>query len=197
MVNPKQQGEREGISRGVWSFLDRNWQIVAVVLAVVAIFVWYQALNLGTNVQKALNDVSKGIKNTTSSLTPVAPKATAPTAGATTPTPQAAPGSVFTQTAAKGQGVTHLSRQALEAYLATVKPQVNLTREHKIYIEDFLKDQKVNEIKRLSPGQKVNFSADSIQQGIELAQKLTPNQLHNLTKYANRVSGLKAYASSK
>lgn len=189
MANLKQQTEKTDGSKGVWSFLDRNWQIVAVILAVVAIFVWYQALNLGTNIQQVLDDGTQG-----TTTTPQNPDTTTPAGGTTSDQPSQSAGRSYTQTAQKGQGVTHLARQALQSYLATAKPQITLSREHKIYIEDYLKDQKVGEIRHLDPGQQVAFSADAIQQGIELSQKLTPAQLQNLTQYANKVSGLQAYS---
>ena len=44
--------------------------------------------------------------------------------------------------AEKGEGVTHLARKALKTYLNSHNPDnLNLTKEHKIYIEDYIKDK--------------------------------------------------------
>jgi len=193
--NLKQRvGKSEGVTKNVWDFLDKNWQIVAIILGIVAIMVWYQALGLGTSVQKALNDVSKGVKETASNITPPAPPA--PSASKNPETPQSAkPAGDYTQVAKKGQGVTHLARQALSSYLTSAKPQMSLSREQKVYIEDYLKDQAT--LRHLAVGQKLAFSSDSISKGIELSQKLSPAKLKNLTKYANRVPSLRAYNYAK
>lgn len=190
--NLKQRAEKsEGAMKNVWDFLDKNWQIVAVILGIVAIVVWYQALGLGTSVQKALSDVSKGIKETASNITPPAPPVLK-----TLEAPQSAKvGGDYSQVAKKGQGITHLARQALASYLTSVKPQVKLSREQKIYIEDYLRRQST--IKHLAVGQNLVFSSDSISKGIELSQKLSPAKLKNLTKYANRVPSLLVYNYAK
>lgn len=95
---------------------------------------------------------------------------------------------IFRQTAKKGHGVTHLARQATAEYLAT-SPQNWITPEHKIFIEDYLKD-KIG-TKSLEIGEIVEFSLADIQGGIERAKKLKPEELENLTKYIKRVSDLK------
>ena len=46
--------------------------------------------------------------------------------------------SSFVETAVKGDGVTHLARRALANYLEK-NPDSALTKEHKIYIEDYLR----------------------------------------------------------
>lgn len=94
----------------------------------------------------------------------------------------------FEQTAQKGQGVTHLARASLAEYLAS-QPDTALTAEHKIYVEDYLKDLKGE--RELEIGESVEFSAADIQTGIEKAKKLKPEELENLTKYTKRVTNLK------
>lgn len=100
----------------------------------------------------------------------------------------------ITLRAQKGEGVTHLARGALQGYLETQKPALSLTREHKIYIEDYLKDA----MKRpLHIGDELTFSFDLIKKAIDASQNLSEAQLKNLTKYANRVPSLQAYMPAK
>jgi len=194
MANHRQRiAKSESVTKGVFDFLDKNWQGVAIILGIIAVFIWYQALELNKVLDwgKALSGISTGIKETALELTPEASPELPPlTQEPETPAP-IPPSSTFSQKAANGQGITHLARQALDEYLATAKPQVTLSREHKIYVEDYLKDQ-VGQV-RVHPGQELSFSSDSIAKAIELSQTLTPNQLANLTKYANRVPSLQAY----
>ena len=82
--------------------------------------------------------------------------------------------------AIKGDGVTHLSRRVLKNYLKD-NPQ-ELTNEHKIYIEDYLKDNIGS--RPLEIGEEISFSEDSIQQAITASLELTPDQLKNLEKYS-------------
>jgi len=85
---------------------------------------------------------------------------------------------------AKGNGVTHLARQALKEYLKD-KPELakELTAEHKIYIEDYLRKNVPEAPEILQMSDRVAFSQDLIQNAIDQAQKLTDNQLENLQKY--------------
>lgn len=86
--------------------------------------------------------------------------------------------------AIKGDGVTHLSRRVLKNYL-TDNPQ-ELTNEHKIYIEDYLKDNIGS--RPLEIGEEISFSEDLIQQAIDASLELTPEQLKNLEKYSALVA---------
>lgn len=199
MANPQQRIIKENsLLKKAMEFLDRNWQVVAIILGIVGIFVWYQALNIEKNVSldKALQEVSNGIKKTAQNLSP----------GAIPETPlisqnqetNASPSDVsipdeFPQQAKRGQGLTHLARQALNEYLSTVKPDVELSREQKIYIEDYLKDQMEGE--RVATGEKIIFESADIEDGMDNAQDLTPKQISNLTKYANKVPSLREYTS--
>ena len=97
--------------------------------------------------------------------------------------------------AIKGDGITHLGRKALAAYLEE-NPQVKdgLSKEHKIYIEDYLKDAKVQERsgkKTLQIGEEVSFSKDLIKQAIDSSKKLSDNQLKQIQqKYSPLVPDL-------
>lgn len=93
----------------------------------------------------------------------------------------------FVETAAKGNGTTHLARKALADYLEK-NPDAALTVEHKIYIEDYLR--KVVGSKNIHIGTSVEFSKDLIQDAISKSKNLNERQLQNLHKYAVRVPSL-------
>ncbi|OPL12064.1 MAG: hypothetical protein AVO34_02320 [Firmicutes bacterium ML8_F2] len=82
--------------------------------------------------------------------------------------------------AVAGNGVTHLARRALKDYLND-KPQ-EMTNEHKIYIEDYLKDEIGSH--PLNIGDEIAFSEDLIKEAIDASMQLTPEQLKNLEKYS-------------
>ena len=85
---------------------------------------------------------------------------------------------------AKGNGVTHLARQALKEYLKD-NPGLakELTAEHKIYIEDYLRKNVAEAPSVLQMDDTVAFPRDLIEEAIGQAQKLTDSQLTNLQKY--------------
>lgn len=95
---------------------------------------------------------------------------------------------VYEKEAEEGEGITHLARKALNDYLTETKMEINLTPEHKIFIEDYLKDRTGE--RWLKPGEKVSFSEELIVQAINEALKLTPEQLNNLRQYSTLVSNL-------
>jgi hypothetical protein len=97
-------------------------------------------------------------------------------------------GEAFIVKAASGDSVTTLSRQALRDYLEKNNDS-NLTAEHKIYIEDYLR-KNVNHSGALYTGDDVSFSKQLIQNAIEKSKTLNENQLENLKKYSARVSNL-------
>lgn len=82
--------------------------------------------------------------------------------------------------AAKGEGVTHLARRALKDYLEDY-PQ-ELTNEHKIYIEDYLKDEIGSQ--PLEIDEEIVFSENLIKEAIDASLQLTPEQLKILEKYS-------------
>ena len=94
----------------------------------------------------------------------------------------------FVETAGKGNGVTHLARTALANYLEK-NPDSQLTAEHKIYIEDYLR-KKVGFTGRVFVGTSVEFSKNLIQEAIGKSKQLNDNQLKNLYKYAVMVPSL-------
>ncbi|MBL7155294.1 MAG: hypothetical protein ISS88_02195 [Candidatus Portnoybacteria bacterium] len=82
--------------------------------------------------------------------------------------------------AVKGDGVTHLARRALKDYLND-NPQ-ELTNEHKVYIEDYLKDNIGS--RPLEINEEIAFSEDLIKEAIDASLQLTPEQLKVIEKYS-------------
>lgn len=95
--------------------------------------------------------------------------------------------SAFVESAGRGDGTTRLARRALANYLEK-NPDSALTKEHKIYIEDYLR--KNISTKKVSVGTSVEFSKDLIQKAVEKSKSLNEKQLKNLEKYSARVSSL-------
>lgn len=100
--------------------------------------------------------------------------------------PEVTAAGIYEETAEPGQGITHLARNALKKYLEKKGANLDLTPEHKIYIEDYL--QKKTGERWLEIGEKKSFSEDLIKEGISKAQQLTPEQLENLKQYSSSVS---------
>ncbi|NTV40974.1 MAG: hypothetical protein HGA61_01745 [Candidatus Moranbacteria bacterium] len=94
----------------------------------------------------------------------------------------------FVETAGKGDGLTTLARQAAANYLEK-NPDSALTKEHKIYIEDYLR-KNVTHSGGVHIGTSVEFSKDLIQKAVTQSKNLNEKQLKNLQKYSNRVSNL-------
>jgi len=82
--------------------------------------------------------------------------------------------------AAAGDGVTHLARRALKDYLQNEPKE--LSKEHKIYIEDYLKDEIGSQ--PLEVDQEIAFSEDLIEEAINASQDLSPEQLKALEEYS-------------
>lgn len=84
-----------------------------------------------------------------------------------------------------GEGITHLARRALKKYLQENPQNFQVTPEHKIYIEDYLAKKMGGGWLKL--GEQLEFSENLIKEAIENASQLTPEQLENLTQYAQLV----------
>lgn len=95
----------------------------------------------------------------------------------------------FVETAVAGDGKTTLARKALASYLEKNNDS-ELTAEHKIYIEDYLR-KNVDHAGGVRVGDQISFSKNLIRDSIEKSKTLTENQLKNLEKYSARVSSLK------
>lgn len=92
----------------------------------------------------------------------------------------------FVETAAKGDGTTHLARRALTNYLEKT-PDSSLTGEHKVYIEDYLR-KAVGSKQSTTVGESAEFSKDLIRQAIDQSKNLSTSQLNTLKKYSNMVA---------
>ena len=95
--------------------------------------------------------------------------------------------SAFVETAGKGDGTTVLARRALANYLEKNADSA-LTKEHKIYIEDYLR--KNVPTKHVGIGSSVEFSKDLIQKALSASKNLNEKQLKHLEKYSARVANL-------
>lgn len=107
-----------------------------------------------------------------------------------TPTVKKA-GDGIVATAVKGNGATHLARQALKEYLKD-KPDLaqKLGPEQRIYIEDFLQKRAADQSKTLRIGDQMTFSNDNFQAAIDKALSLNDSQIKNLNKYVPLVPSL-------
>ncbi len=94
-------------------------------------------------------------------------------------------GKTYTVTAKSGDGITHLARHALEKYLEDINGGSNLTKEHRIYIEDFLQNKIGNQ--KLEIGDQETFSENLIQEAISNARNLSPKSLENLSRYTKNI----------
>ena len=94
----------------------------------------------------------------------------------------------FVETAARGDSATLLARQALANFLEK-NPDSALSREHKVYIEDYLR--KHTTYGSIHVGTSVEFSKSLIQEAIGKSKQLNDRQLTNLKKYSSRASSLR------
>jgi hypothetical protein len=94
----------------------------------------------------------------------------------------------FIESAARGDGATHLARRALSNYLEK-NPDSALTKEHKIYIEDYLRKNAPHQ-GSIRVGTSIEFSKSLIDQAINKSKSLNDRQLENLKKYSARVPSL-------
>jgi hypothetical protein len=85
--------------------------------------------------------------------------------------------------AQRGQGISHLARQALEDYLKE-NPQIQLGLGEKIFIENYFANN-VFQNKNIGLGEKVEFNKNDILIAIERARTLSPLQISEWEKYSN------------
>ncbi|MBI4127819.1 MAG: hypothetical protein HY459_01980 [Parcubacteria group bacterium] len=191
----------EPTPRGFWARLGaviREYPII-VLFVIVLVF-------LGISAGLGSRDETEGGATPTGEATPTATGSPSvrPTEGGlattrptTTPKPSVGGGTIvtkdgvptaFTEKAARGEGITHLARKALRSYLDTTKVNINLTKEHKIFIEDYLQNRTGSELLNLDETR--TFSTELIVEAINAAQALSPSQLANLSVYAANVANL-------
>ncbi len=95
----------------------------------------------------------------------------------------------FIESAEKGNGSTHLARRALSNYLEK-NPDSSLSREHKVYIEDYLR-KNADHKGSVKIGTSIEFSKTLIDSAISKSKMLNDRQLENLKKYSARAPSLK------
>lgn len=88
---------------------------------------------------------------------------------------------IYEETAQKGEGITHLARRAMNKYLKETNREENLTKEHKVYIEDYLQNKRGE--RWLVLGEKMSFSGQEIEEAIQKSLKLSQDQLENLKQF--------------
>lgn len=89
--------------------------------------------------------------------------------------------------AEKGEGVTHLARKAFKTYHSSHNlDSFKLTKEHKIYIEDYIKD-KIGS-KTLKTDETIDFSENLIKEAIDSSTKLTSKQLKVIEQFSRLVT---------
>ncbi|MCK4891322.1 MAG: hypothetical protein KAS78_01505 [Candidatus Pacebacteria bacterium] len=90
-------------------------------------------------------------------------------------------GKAYTVSANSGEGITHLARRALETYIQETADGSDLTKEQKIYAEDYMQNRTGNE--KINTGHQEIFSESLIKDAISNANDLSEKSLENLTKY--------------
>jgi hypothetical protein len=97
----------------------------------------------------------------------------------------------YTVKAGQGAGITHLARAAVKEYLDD-NPEIkqNITAEHKIYIEDYIKNKTGSY--GLKIDQELTFDEGLIKEAIDESMKLNQKQLENLHQYVLLVPSLSA-----
>lgn len=119
---------------------------------------------------------------------------TTPATGTTAPSPSRRPASTplppasrtdsaYVEVAQRGNGVTHLARRATDRWLSENKAGYDVTKEHRIYIEDYIKDRLGRKPLQLGQTQAIPF--DLIKDAVASAQKLSPQQLKHLSQYTH------------
>lgn len=184
---------------GLKAWFEDNSRILLSILVVVAIAGGIYSYSKRVQAPTITDTAATQQQNDTITETP---ESTPPTDDKTTPPPTtASPATTAVSTAqvsetetsltvkaTRGQGETHVAREALANYL-TKNPDSQLTKEHKIYIEDYLR--KHNTFSgHVSVGTSIEFQKTLIQQAIGQAKNLTPRQLDHLKIYSARVTSM-------
>lgn len=93
----------------------------------------------------------------------------------------------YVEVAQRGEGVTHLARRAASQWLQENKADFEVTAAHKVYIEDYIR-KNVGSKKGLALGEQQEIPFDVVKDAVAKAKDLSPNQLKNLQKYAQRAN---------
>lgn len=177
-----------------------NWLVILLVLAAIGVYAYLQKTGKIEQLSpKVEQSQEASIGESTSSIQepdlsplpegenkkieiPLNPTETISQEEASLPVSQ---GKAYKETADFGEGITHLARKALKEYLGEHQ-DINLTPEHKIYIEDYIQNHIGD--RWLQLGEEIDISEDLIVEAINNAQKLTPEQLQNLQQYSALVA---------
>ncbi len=187
-----------GNSQNNFEWLKRHWRklIFAAVIALMALGAnyFYQSYQARTALLKPVLDqitASPTATPTISKAAIVGVNEKVKGEAVSTPIPTATNNSQIVVTAAKGNGATHLARQALKEYLKD-KPELaqKLGAEQRIYIEDYLRKHITGQPKTLNVGDQIAFSNNTIQDAINMALSLTDGQIKNLSQYVSLVPSL-------
>lgn len=169
--------------------------IIVILIVVGAIFAFSDR---GTRSSVPKTPSATGTPAPESSPTPISEATPTPTAKgeteamkAVTPTP--APlteaqetEAAYIEAAARGEGVTHLARRAMLRYVEANKPDFELTAEHKVWIEDSLKDQLGRKV--LTPGENLTVDKGMIRDAVEKSKALTDAQRKHLQRFSRLVA---------
>ncbi len=90
-------------------------------------------------------------------------------------------GKQYTETAVFGDGITHLARRALEEYIQETGDGADLSKEQKIYAEDYMQNRTGNE--KINIGHQETFSESLMKEAISNANNLSEKSLENIAKY--------------
>lgn len=94
----------------------------------------------------------------------------------------------FVEVATRGEGLTHMARRTLVGYLEK-NPDSQLTKEQKIYIEDYMR-RHVNYKGGVHVGSQVEFSKTLVQDAISKSKQLNSEQMKNLERFSQLVPSL-------
>lgn len=94
--------------------------------------------------------------------------------------------SAYVEVAQAGDGVTHLARRATTRWLAENQAGYDVTNEHRIFVEDYIKDRIGS--RGLSLGEEQEISFELVQEAVNAAKELNENQLRNLTHYTSALT---------
>lgn len=129
----------------------------------------------------------------TPEISPAATATTTPTASTTeggvapTPLPVAEETeAAYVEVAASGDGVTHIARRSLHRYLESAAQDFPVTVEHKVWIEDYVKDRLGR--KPLALGERLTVEKELLRDAVARSKSLSDAQLKNLQRFAQRVA---------
>lgn len=197
-LNQAAEETKQFLLNDLWKQIKENWRLILVAAIVVAISLnsFWSDKSANPNSEGALSSPSQNEQNQGDNQNNSQQAQNDQATPTPTPTPSASPepkvetpsdnGDVVTKTAKKGEGVTHLARQAVKEYLESTGTK--LSSEQKIYAEDYIKQQTGS--KNLEIGQTIKFNKSLIKTSVEKAGSLSETQIKNLSKFVPLVQNL-------